>query len=207
MNPPFALIPAGGKSSRMGRPKLSLPLGGKAVLARVIEALRQAGVEQILTVIGPLVPELVPLARDAGSETLLLAEQTAGMRGSVEAGLDWIERSWRPGAEDRWLLVPADHPNLNPDVVRRLIDEWDGHTGTILIPTYQGRRGHPTLVGWVHAARIRAQDPERRLNAYFRGHPKETREIPVDDADILNDLDTPEDYERWRRGLDPQGGD
>jgi molybdenum cofactor cytidylyltransferase len=206
MNPPFALIPAGGKSSRMGRPKLSLPLGGKAVLARVIEALRQAGVEQILTVIGPLVPELVPLARDAGSETLLLAEQTAGMRGSVEAGLDWIERTWHPGAEDRWLLVPADHPILNPDVVRRLIDEWDGHTGTILIPTYQCRRGHPTLVGWVHAARIRAQDPEQRLNAYFRGHPVETREIPVDDADILNDLDTPEDYERWRRGLDPQGG-
>ena len=57
---------------------------GAAVLVRVIDSLRQAGIEKILTVVGPYVPELVPLALGAGSEVLLLEEQTKGMRGSVE---------------------------------------------------------------------------------------------------------------------------
>jgi molybdenum cofactor cytidylyltransferase len=206
MNPPVALIPAGGLSTRMGRPKLSLPLGGKAVLVWVIDSLRQAGIEKILTVIGPRVPELVPLALGAGSEVLLLEEQTKGMRGSVERGLEWIERTWRPSAQDRWLLVLADHPVLDPEVVRRLLREWEGQPASILIPTYQGHRGHPTLLGWRHAVGIRALDPGFRLNAYIRSQWAETREIPVDDPDILNDLDTPEDYERWQRVWQERGG-
>jgi molybdenum cofactor cytidylyltransferase len=199
MNSPIALIPAGGLSTRMGRPKLSLLLGGKAVLVRVIESLRQAGVERVLTVVGPVVPELVPLARDAGSEVLLLEEQTKGMRGSVERGLEWIERTWQASALDSWLLVLADQPVLNPEVVRHLVREWPGQTASILIPTFQGRRGHPTLLSWRHAIGIRALDPAFRLNAYIRSQWAETREVPVDDPDILNDLDTPADYERWRQ--------
>jgi molybdenum cofactor cytidylyltransferase len=202
MNPPCALIPAGGRSTRMGRPKLSLLLGGRAVLVRVIDSLRQAGIERILTVVGPHVPELSPLAQAAGSEVLLLAEETKGMRGSVELGLDWIEKTWRPALGDSWLLVPGDHPAINPEVVHCLIGSWGHGPATILIPTYQGRRGHPTLVGWNHVAGIRSQDPAKRLNAYFREHAAQTREIPVEDADVLNDLDTPEDYEEWRKRCD-----
>jgi molybdenum cofactor cytidylyltransferase len=183
----------------MGRPKLCLPLGGKAVLVWVIDGLRQAGLERILTVVGPHVPELVPLARGAGSETLLLKEQTKGMRGSVEHGLEWIEQTWRPAVEDCWLLALADHPVLNPEVVRLLLREWEGHRASILIPTFQGRRGHPTLLGWRHAIGIRALDSGLRLNAYVRSQWAETREIPVDDPDVLNDLDTPEDYTRWNQ--------
>src|SRR5207237_3552168 len=55
----LALIPAAGKSTRMGRPKLALPLGGRTVLEHVVAALRDAGVEHVLVVVGPHVPELV----------------------------------------------------------------------------------------------------------------------------------------------------
>lgn len=183
----------------MGRPKLSLPLGGKAVLTRVIDSLRQAGLEKILAVIGPNVPELVPLARDAGAEVLLLDEPTPDLRASVERGLDWIERTWRPAENDGWLLVPGDCPSPNPEVVRTLIRARAEQPAAILIPTYQGRRGHPTLVAWAQVVSIRAQEPGVRLNAYFRGHAAETREVAVEFPEILEDLDTPEDYERWRK--------
>src|SRR5262245_57591678 len=76
----LALIPAGGKSTRMGRPKLALPLGSHSVLELVIGALRLARIETILVVVGPHVHELVPLARAAGAEVLLLTEETADMR-------------------------------------------------------------------------------------------------------------------------------
>src|SRR3954452_21150957 len=92
MHPPrtFAVIPAAGKSTRMGRPKLSLPLGGRTVIEWVIDMLRRAGVEHVLVVVGPHVPELIPLAEGAGAHAYLLSKETADMRATVEAALQWL---------------------------------------------------------------------------------------------------------------------
>ena len=49
----FAVLPAAGKSTRMGRPKLALPLGERTILEQVVAALRQAEVEHILVIVGP----------------------------------------------------------------------------------------------------------------------------------------------------------
>ncbi len=207
-----ALIPAGGQSTRMGRPKLALQLGGRSVLERVVGALREAGVEQILVVVGPHVPELMPLAEAAGAHVLLLPSATPDMRTTVEKGLHWIEEHWRPQADDAWLLVPADHPTLESQVVRQLLQAHVQHPEySILIPTYQGKRGHPTLVGWRHVEGIRNLAVDQGLNTYLRGHAQETLEVAVDDPEILSDLDTPADFERlrrrWQKGVsDPPVG-
>src|SRR5437764_15360285 len=88
---PLAIIPAAGQSTRMGRPKLLLPLGGRTVLERVVAAVRQGGAGATVVVIGPHVPELVPLAEAAGAIPLRLAEPTPDMRATVEHGLRWLE--------------------------------------------------------------------------------------------------------------------
>src|SRR6516225_8575191 len=119
----FAVIPAAGHSARMGRPKLALPLGERTVLERVIDSLRAAGVEHVVVVIGPHVPQLAPLAQSAGAHVLQLAEETPDMRATAEAGLRWLEGRFRPRPDDTWLLVPADHPTLDPHVIRRLMQE------------------------------------------------------------------------------------
>ena len=49
----FGLIPAAGKSRRMGRPKLTLPLAARTVLEAVLDTVRQGGVETVLVVVGP----------------------------------------------------------------------------------------------------------------------------------------------------------
>jgi molybdenum cofactor cytidylyltransferase len=193
----LALIPAAGKSVRMGRPKLALPLGGSTVLGRVVVALRQAGVETILVVIGPHVPELVPLAQAAGADIHLLSHETDDMRATVEEGLAWLEKHRHPAPSDHWLLVPADHPTLDPAVVGQLEQaRADRPQCTIFVPTYRGRRGHPTLIGWSHVAGIRQLGPGLGLNAYLRRCGAETLEVPTESDGILYDLDTPADYER-----------
>ena len=68
-----------------------------------------------------------------------------------------------------------------------------------MVPTFHGRRGHPALLSWEHVARIRKLPADQGLNAYLRQHVDVTLEVPVDFADILTDLDTPEDYEQLRR--------
>jgi molybdenum cofactor cytidylyltransferase len=196
----FAVIPAAGKSVRMGRPKLALPLGERTVLERVVAALREAGVEHVLVVVGPHVPQLVSPAERAGAYVLQLARETPDMRATVEAGLRWLEERFRPRPDDGWLLVPADHPTLDPFLVRTLLWERAGAPDkSIVVPTHGGRRGHPTLIDWKHVAGMRALPAGQGFNVYLRQCAAETLEVPVDSADVLCDLDTPEDYERlWR---------
>src|SRR5262245_32459689 len=117
----FALLPAGGQSVRMGRPKLALPLGGCTVLEQVIVALRSVPIEHILVVLGPHIAELSPLAAAAGADVHILSEATPDMRATVDHGLRWLEARFQLGAQDSWLLVPADHPTLQPTVVQQLL--------------------------------------------------------------------------------------
>jgi molybdenum cofactor cytidylyltransferase len=196
----FAVVPAAGKSVRMGRPKLALPLGDRTVLECVVSALRQAGVDHVLVVVGPHVPQLAPLAESAGAHVLQLTEETPEMRATVEEGLRWLEERFRPRPDDGWLLVPADHPTVDPSFVQLLVAERAAHPGkSIVVPTHGGRRGHPTLIDWKHVAAIRAQARGAGLNVYFRQQSAETLEVPAASPDVLFDLDTPEDYERLRR--------
>jgi len=194
---PYALIPAAGKSRRMGRPKVSLPLGGRIVLEHVIAALQEAGIDDILVVLGPQVAELAPLVQRSGARVLLPAVPTHTMRATVEQGLTWLENRFHPRSRDSWFLVPADYPILEPAIVRKLLRKRQRNRRySIFIPTYQGRRGHPALIAWKHVAAIRALPSEIGLNVFLRSHPRQTLEVPVESPTILWDLDTPEDYRR-----------
>jgi molybdenum cofactor cytidylyltransferase len=196
----FALIPAAGKSTRMGRPKLLLTLGDRTVLERTIGVLRAAGIDHILVVVGPDHPDLVALAQRSGVHALLLESETPEMRATVEKGLAWLETNLHPSADDHWLLVPADHPTMDKNVVKELaMASTAPNASTIFVPTFEGKRGHPALISWKHVAGIRAVDAERGINSYLREHNDEVQEVPVGSQEILRDLDTPEDYERLKR--------
>jgi molybdenum cofactor cytidylyltransferase len=189
----------------MGRPKLALPLGQRTVLEHVVAALRQAAIEHILVVVGRHVPELVAVARAAGAQAALLADDTADMRATVVQGLRWLKEHFDPSPDDWWLLAPADHPSLHADVIRHLIAARHAHPRcSVFIPTYKGKRGHPTLIGWQHVGPIEALAAGYGLNAYLRQQMPETVEVSVASADILLDLDTPRDYlrlqKRWGSG-------
>lgn len=191
------LIPAAGHSRRMGQPKLALPVAGKTVLEHVVTTLLDAGVNPVLVVLGPHVADLSTPARDAGASVLLLPWPTPDMRATVERGLWCLEETLHPGDEDDWLLAPGDHPTLEMEVLRKLIAARAAHPEkSIIVPTFQGQRGHPTLVRWKHVADLRGHPQGEGLNTYLRGQMGITLELPVDSASVVEDLDTPEDYER-----------
>jgi molybdenum cofactor cytidylyltransferase len=197
----FAVIPAAGRSSRMGRPKLSLPLGGRTVLELVVLALRQGGVDETLVVIGPHDPALRPLAEAAGALVVCLAEPTPDMRATVEHGLRWLEDRFHPRPDDAWLLAPADHPTLDAAVVRLLCEGYAVRPGlSIVVPAHGGRRGHPTLIAWEHVAGVLAHSSGKGIDDYLRSHAQDVREVEAPSDSVLFDMDAPEDYERVRRG-------
>jgi molybdenum cofactor cytidylyltransferase len=195
----LALIPAAGRSSRMGRPKLALPLGDRSVLERVVGAVRQAGVDRVLVVVGAHVPELVALAQSAGAGTLLLRERTADMRATVEHGLRALEEHFHPRPDDSLLLLPADHPTVDAGVIQELLQAAAAHANrSIFIPVHGDKRGHPALIRWKHVQGIQELPAGLGLNIYFRQHTHETFEVPTSNSACLCDLDTPGDYERLK---------
>jgi molybdenum cofactor cytidylyltransferase len=200
----FALLPAAGASQRMGRPKLLLPLGGQTVLERVVTALNAAGVARTLVVVGPAGQALRESAERAGASVLLLPEATLQMRDTCERGLDWLEAHEQPAPDDGWLLVPADHPTLTPGIVQALSAAAALGTHSIIVPVHAGQRGHPVWLRWSHVAAIRALPAGMGLNQYIRQHASATLELPWPDAEILRDLDTPEDYARLLAEHEPR---
>ena len=189
-----ALIPAAGKSIRMGRPKLLLPLGDATVLARLLGAVRRAGIERILVVASPGNGLLVDEAVRHGATVLTLTAETPDMRATAIAGLDWIETHW-PDL-DGFFLIPADHPTLGSAVFANLLDAADARANaTIIVPTFEGRRGHPTWISRLHIEGLRKLGEGKGINEYLREQAERTREVPCIDPAVLVDLDTPSDYD------------
>jgi molybdenum cofactor cytidylyltransferase len=192
-----AIVPAAGRSERMGRPKLILPIGRTTVIARVVAALRDGGAEPVIVVTPPAsfagAAILADEARNAGASVLVPTEHPIDMRASVELGLDHLGQGSAP---DRFLVAPADSPSLTPELVGQVVAQARAAPQSIVIPVYHGRRGHPIALPWQLADKIRALPLGVGLNALIALRAAEVAEIEVADPGAVEDLDTPEDYRR-----------
>lgn len=194
----FAVLPAAGRSVRMGRPKLLLPWGGegRTLVEAVVAAWRAAGVDAIVATVHR---DDVPLAerlRSVGVAVVVPIVPPPDMKASVAAALEFIATTYRPNAADVWLLAPSDMPGLSPTVIRQLLATHDRRRPVILRPTHAGRRGHPLLVPWSAVDEVKNIPPDRGLDALCERFP--CLDIACDAACLSTDVDTPEDYARLR---------
>lgn len=193
-----AIVPAAGRSERMGRPKLILPLEGGTVIARVIRALREGGVETVVVVAPPSefpgAEVLADEATRAGAVVVVADSATADMRASVELGLDRLRRGPAPSAV---LLAPGDSPGITPALVRRIIALASAEPASIVVPRYRGRRGHPVALPWDLATEVFDLPTGTGVNALLTARADRVLMLDVDDPGTTADLDTPDDYRAW----------
>ena len=95
---------------------------------------------------------------------------------------------------DAVLIWPVDIPFVDVATVRTLVM----HDGTIVVPTHNGRGGHPLRLARAHFAEVMTLDPSRGLKALLEAHAAEVTRLPVGDEAVLVDVDTPADYARTR---------
>ena len=196
----FAIVPAAGHSTRMGEPKLLLPLAARPMIAHVLSAWQKSGVNRVLVVVRPGDERLAEVVRAAGAECIVPPVPPPDMKASIQAALQQIESDCSPGPMDAFLVAPADMPRLSSAVIDALIGQHRADRAQILAPTLAGRRGHPVLFPWTLAGEVQMLTGPEGLDAVVRRHP--TREIAcdwlvVDDgSDPFADLDTPDDYRR-----------
>ena len=184
-----AIILAAGQSKRMGRPKMLLPWGETTVLEQVIATFKAAGVEEVLVVTGGDRKQVETLVGDS-ARTAFNPEFAKGeMLSSVQAGLARI----KPGTE-AVLIALGDQPQVRERSVRLVIEEYRKSGASIVVPSFQMRRGHPWLVARRHWDEIlRMRSPES-LREFLNRHTDEIHYVSIEDECILQDLDTPEDY-------------
>jgi len=186
-----AIVLAAGFSERMGDFKPLMMLGGMTVLERVIRLFQSVGVGRIHVVTGHRAAELTPLIDRWGGRSVVNARYREGMYASVAAGVSSLEE----GAAS-FFVLPVDIPLVRQATLRSLMEAFPDGRAAICHPTFQGRRGHPPLIGRRFSAAIINGQGNGGLKALLERFESEALAVPVADEFILWDLDGPDDYQR-----------
>jgi|SRR5579872_670862 len=201
----FAIVPAAGHSRRMGRPKLLLPVGSSTVIARMLAVLVRPEIEATFVVIRHDDEPLRAAVAASGAIPLQPDTPPPEMRDSVEFALRHIERLFKPGPAEGWILAPADHPLLDSVVMDQLLTAWRTSPGRILVPVYGEQRGHPTIFPFGLVPEIFGLPRELGLNSLLSRHSALIEQVEVDSPSAIADLDTPEDYARLKAEFHDSG--
>ena len=192
----IAIIPAAGLSRRMGQPKLLLPWRGTTVVAHLVGELQAAGIQRIFVVLRASDAALRTAVEASGAIPVQPPLDPPDMRASVEYGLQVASQAASSCVSDSgWFLIPADHPLVSRDTLKALYEAWQPRSRQILIPTFNGQRGHPTLFSLDFAQEVADIPADQGLNWLVRRNAASIKEIPVNDPGTIADLDTPEDYQ------------
>ncbi len=175
------LVLAAGAGRRLGRPKALLEIGGERLVDRAVRILRQGGVETVVVVSGA-----APL--DGVDATVVNNPQwDSGMGSSLRVGLGAL-----PTEVDAVVVALVDTPRIGPEAVHRVIGSGHGRAA-LAVATYDGRRGHPVLLGRDHwAGVIELAQGDEGARAYLRQHPESVLEVVCDGTGDPVDVDTPE---------------
>ncbi|HAP44684.1 MAG: hypothetical protein A2087_13405 [Spirochaetes bacterium GWD1_61_31] len=204
------VIPAAGRSSRMGEWKPLLPWGRATIIETVIDAVLEAGC-QALIVTGYRAAELEALlAGRPELHTIRNPDWEAGMLGSVRYGVRAAAALAEPGGaagQGGCLILPADMPLLQPCVIKLLLERAAQETATgpdrplSLFPTCGGTSGHPVWLDYCLLPAMDKLEPDSRLRDFLLTQPHAFLECG--ESGILLDLDTTDAY-RAARPATPQ---
>lgn len=201
-----AIVLAAGASERMGAVKALLPLGDASLLARSIALVLAGGCEPVFVVEGAhaLTDELARLAATGLAVRRVTNEQwPLGPLASLQAGLRaaWAELPALAGL----LVQRVEQPRVAPATVAALLAALRREPDTIVQPQVAGVSGHPLVFPRACFDDLLALAPAHasaRTLLAMPEHAARRRKLACDDPSVLDNIDTPADYQRlceaWR---------
>ena len=189
-----SIILSAGESKRMGIPKQLLPWGKSVILQQVIDNATASRLDKIVLVLGSHADDIVGKIK-VSSKTRIVVNQNfkEGMSSSVICGVKNA-----PAAAEAYMLLLGDQPFISSEILNKLIDSYQtGHHG-IIIPVYNGKRGHPVIFGGKYTQELLAIG-DGGAKVVVDNHAQDILEVNVDSPEILTDIDTPQDYQKALR--------
>lgn len=186
-----AIVLAAGRSKRMGTQKLLLPLGGKSVIARVVDELSASQVKKLLIVVGSDAEGMREALTGKTVQFVRNPAAASDMLESVRCGLRAL-----PTDCEAALVVLGDQPGITRALVDEFIHRLCHDKSEIIVPTCNGHRGHPVLFSSRYFDEVLTHHVNDGLRGFLNAHSNEVVTVAVSDVTAMEDMDTPTDYQR-----------
>jgi molybdenum cofactor cytidylyltransferase len=187
-----AVILSAGASSRMGRPKALLPYREGTFLEHLIEVTRDPRIGVTRVVLGAGAEVIRTIAKLDPSVVVLNAEWEQGQLSSICAGL----RSLEGIDTDGMVLCPVDHPLVTARLVSELVERFYERKKSIVLPTYNARRGHPVIFSKELFGELLAAPEDKGARAVVWAHAGEVLEVPTDEEGVILNINDPDMMKR-----------
>ncbi len=183
-----AIIPAAGRSRRMGHDKQLIDIAGKPMLRHVVDTLLAADVAQVVVVTRRAISDQLGLHTVPHVLVAFNEDASTEMIDSVRIGLNAIEN-----APAGILVCPGDLPRLTIDDAKSCIDAFGKRPDRIIIATRHGRRGHPLIIPFSLSPFIHSVDCDDGLHRLRLVHADLVQPVECMSDGVLHDADTPDD--------------
>jgi molybdenum cofactor cytidylyltransferase len=192
-----ALLLAAGSSRRFGAPKLLQDLGGKPVIRWSLESLIGPPVDEVLVVVPPEHRQLQRALAGLPVRYVVNFGADSGIGSSIAAGVSALRSN-----SQAVLVALADEPRMPKIALSHVLERYRQGGASIVVPTYEGVRGHPVLFDRSVFAEVRQLGGDVGARELTERDPSRLAFVEVGSAKPV-DVDTPADLEKLRTGAPP----
>ena len=186
-----AIILSGGASRRMGSPKALLTYQGRPFLEHLLDVARHPKIGVRRVVLGADAGPIVKEVNLAPEEVLVNEEWEKGQLSSIHVAL----RSLPPNT-DGILLLLIDHPLISSGLVGELIDSFYSSRKSIVLPVYDGRRGHPVIFSAALYEDLMKAPIETGARSVVWAHAGEVQVVQTNEEGCVLNLNDPDTLQR-----------
>jgi molybdenum cofactor cytidylyltransferase len=185
------IILASGFSKRMEKEKLLLPVGGVALVERVIRAAQASRLDEVILIYQK--KEIEKIGRKYGIKTVYNGRAGEGQSAAIKLGIHTAHPE-----TDAFMFMVGDQPFLNPSTINILIDTNRSDPHSIIVPVYNGLRGNPVLFPSELKDLLLALDGDRGGRVLIDSMPERVKLVSIDEEMLGTDIDTDGDYEKLK---------
>jgi len=186
-----AVILSGGASTRMGSPKALRAYQGRPFLEHLLEVTVHPRIGVRRVVLGA---HAEPIARNidlAADEIVINDRWEQGQLSSIQAAIRAL-----PSGTDGLLLCLIDHPLISRTLIHELIEQFYAARQNIVLPVYEGRRGHPVIFpAHLYEELLRAP-LDKGARAVVWAHASDVLQVPTEEEGCVLNLNDPETMHR-----------
>jgi molybdenum cofactor cytidylyltransferase len=161
-------------------------------LEHLLEITRHAKVGAQRVVLGAHAEDIRSELRLDPARVVVNPNWSQGQLSSIHAAL----RSLPAGGTDGLLLCLVDHPLITAALVNELIEKFYASGKPIVLPTYDGRRGHPVIFSRRLYPELLAAPTDTGARAVVWKHAQEVLEVPTIEEGVVLNLNDPETLRR-----------
>jgi molybdenum cofactor cytidylyltransferase len=183
------IILASGFSKRMEQEKLLLPVGGIALVERVLRAARASRLDDIILIYQK--EEIQKIGRKYGIPAVYNSRAAEGQSAAIKLGINAASPE-----TDAFMFMVGDQPFLNASIINILIDTFHQDPRSIIVPVYSGTRGNPVLFPAVMKELLLTLEGDRGGRVLIDSMPERVNLVSIDEEMSGADIDTAEDYLR-----------